>query len=110
MSFVFGAINIENHIECNYDYLQVRDGLLPDSEELLTVCGSSTPRWLSLNSRFSINFKVNYLGMVFDILLVLWKHQAPVLGFIFILITPMKILALEFNGLPSQTLIIAAEF
>ena len=48
--------------------------------------------------------------MVFDILLVLWKHQAPVLGFIFILITPMKILALEFNGLPSQTLIIAAEF
>ena len=41
--FVFGSINIESHSTCAFDYLQIRDGLLPSSVELVKLCSSATP-------------------------------------------------------------------
>ena len=41
--FEFGAVNIESHQTCAWDYLQIRDGLLPTSLEMVKICSSQTP-------------------------------------------------------------------
>ncbi|KDR10358.1 Dorsal-ventral patterning tolloid-like protein 1, partial [Zootermopsis nevadensis] len=40
----FESFEVENHDNCVYDYLEVRDGLLPDSPLIGTFCGYKIPR------------------------------------------------------------------
>ena len=47
VSFTFGEIKIENHVSCAFDYLLIRDGILPSSPELLRLCSTQTPAPLS---------------------------------------------------------------
>lgn len=42
INFLF--IQVENHDNCVYDYVEVRDGLLQDSPLIGTYCGYKIPR------------------------------------------------------------------
>ncbi|CAL1576609.1 unnamed protein product [Knipowitschia caucasica] len=43
ITFAFGLLSLENHPDCNYDYLEVRDGLLPEDPILGRYCSTSSP-------------------------------------------------------------------
>lgn len=43
ITFAFGSLNLENHTDCHYDYLELRDGLLPEDPVLALYCSSTAP-------------------------------------------------------------------
>ncbi|XP_030055456.1 cubilin isoform X1 [Microcaecilia unicolor] len=43
ITFAFGTLSIEHHDSCNYDYLEIRDGLLPQDAVLGKFCSSGSP-------------------------------------------------------------------
>lgn len=43
VNFLFFLLKVENHDNCVYDYVEVRDGHLPDSPLLGTYCGYKLP-------------------------------------------------------------------
>uniref|UniRef100_A0A3B3ZXH0 CUB domain-containing protein n=1 Tax=Periophthalmus magnuspinnatus TaxID=409849 RepID=A0A3B3ZXH0_9GOBI len=43
ITFAFGVLSLETHPDCHYDYLEVRDGLLPEDPLLGRYCSTSSP-------------------------------------------------------------------
>ncbi|KAK7881367.1 hypothetical protein WMY93_029776 [Mugilogobius chulae] len=43
ITFAFGVLSLEHHPDCNYDYLEVRDGLLPEDPVLGRYCSTTSP-------------------------------------------------------------------
>ncbi|CAB1340813.1 unnamed protein product [Coregonus sp. 'balchen'] len=62
ITFAFGTLSLENHPDCNYDYLEIRDGLRPEDPVLGKYCSNVTPAprqttgpaaWIRFHSDFS---------------------------------------------------------
>ncbi|XP_021476232.2 cubilin [Oncorhynchus mykiss] len=62
ITFAFGTLSLENHPDCNYDYLEIRDGLLPEDTVLGKYCHNVSPAplqttgpaaWIRFHSDFS---------------------------------------------------------
>ncbi|XP_062489682.1 cubilin isoform X1 [Pezoporus occidentalis] len=43
ITFAFGTLSLEHHENCSYDYLEIRDGLLPQDPVLVKYCSTGTP-------------------------------------------------------------------
>ncbi|XP_030624670.1 LOW QUALITY PROTEIN: cubilin [Chanos chanos] len=43
ITFAFGTLSMEHHDDCNYDFLEIRDGLLPEDPVLGKYCSSGSP-------------------------------------------------------------------
>uniref|UniRef100_A0A8B9GL35 Cubilin n=1 Tax=Amazona collaria TaxID=241587 RepID=A0A8B9GL35_9PSIT len=43
ITFAFGTLSLEHHENCSYDYLEIRDGLLPQDPVLVKYCSTRTP-------------------------------------------------------------------
>ncbi|XP_046880031.1 cubilin [Hypomesus transpacificus] len=73
ITFAFGTLSLENHPDCEYDYLEIRDGLLPEDPLLGKYCSSSSPApvrttgpaaWVHFHSDFITNdrgFHITYI-------------------------------------------------
>ncbi|MCJ8728547.1 hypothetical protein PDJAM_G00005700 [Pangasius djambal] len=72
ITFAFGTLSLEHHPDCNYDYLEIRDGLLPEDPFLNRYCSSGSPpplqttgpaAWIHFHSDFVISdqgFHITY--------------------------------------------------
>ncbi|XP_029110994.1 cubilin [Scleropages formosus] len=72
ITFAFGTLSLEHHPDCNYDYLEFRDGLLPEDPVLAKYCSTSSPppllttgpsAWIHFHSDFStsdLGFHITY--------------------------------------------------
>ncbi|XP_069007315.1 cubilin [Embiotoca jacksoni] len=72
ITFAFGTLSLEQHPDCNYDFLEIRDGLLPEDPVLGKYCSTASPpplqttgpaAWLHFHSDFSVSdrgFHVTY--------------------------------------------------
>ncbi|KAK2886327.1 cubilin [Channa argus] len=72
ITFAFGTLSLEHHPDCNFDYLEVRDGLLPEDPVLAKYCSSASPpplrttgpsAWIHFHSDFSVSdrgFHITY--------------------------------------------------
>ncbi|NXD11879.1 CUBN protein, partial [Nothocercus nigrocapillus] len=43
ITFAFGTLRLEHHENCSYDYLEIRDGLLPQDPALSKYCSTVSP-------------------------------------------------------------------
>ncbi|KAK3572019.1 hypothetical protein QTP86_022249 [Hemibagrus guttatus] len=43
ITFAFGTLSLEHHPDCSYDYLEIRNGLLPEDPLLNRYCSSGSP-------------------------------------------------------------------
>uniref|UniRef100_A0A3Q1IYA9 Uncharacterized protein n=1 Tax=Anabas testudineus TaxID=64144 RepID=A0A3Q1IYA9_ANATE len=72
ITFAFGTLSLEHHPDCNYDYLEIRDGLLPEDPVLGRYCSSASPpplqttgpsAWVHFHSDFTTSdggFHITY--------------------------------------------------
>ncbi|XP_016093659.1 cubilin [Sinocyclocheilus grahami] len=72
ITFAFGTLSLEHHDNCNFDYLEIRDGLLPEDPVLGKYCSTASPpplqttgpsAWIRFHSDFSISdrgFHITY--------------------------------------------------
>ncbi|XP_017555843.2 cubilin [Pygocentrus nattereri] len=72
ITFAFGTLSLEHHPDCNYDYLEIRDGLLPEDPLLNRYCSTGTPAplqttgpaaWIHFHSDFVVSdqgFHITY--------------------------------------------------
>lgn len=72
ITFAFGTLSIEQHPDCSFDYLEVRDGLLPEDPVLGRYCTTGSPpplrttgpgAWIHFHSDHSISdrgFHITY--------------------------------------------------
>ncbi|XP_076146859.1 cubilin [Alosa pseudoharengus] len=72
ITFAFGTLSIEQHPDCNFDFLEIRDGLLPDDPVLGKHCTTGSPpplrttgpaAWIHFHTDFSISdrgFHITY--------------------------------------------------
>nr|XP_046226989.1 cubilin [Scatophagus argus] len=72
ITFAFGTLSLEHHPDCNYDFLEIRDGLLPEDPVLGKYCSTATPAplqttgpaaWVHFHSDFTISdrgFHITY--------------------------------------------------
>uniref|UniRef100_A0A8C5HD89 Cubilin n=1 Tax=Gouania willdenowi TaxID=441366 RepID=A0A8C5HD89_GOUWI len=72
ITFAFGTLSLENHPNCNYDFLEIRDGLLPEDTVLGKFCSTASPpplqttgpaAWIHFHSDFSVSdrgFHITY--------------------------------------------------
>ncbi|XP_053714419.1 cubilin isoform X1 [Synchiropus splendidus] len=72
ITFTFATLNLETHSDCNYDYLEIRDGLLPEDPVLGKYCSTGSPpplrttgpmAWIHFHSDFSVSdrgFHITY--------------------------------------------------
>ncbi|KAM3593822.1 uncharacterized protein V6R79_022582 [Siganus canaliculatus] len=72
ITFAFGTLSLEHHSDCNFDFLEIRDGLRPDDQVLGKYCSSATPApvqttgptaWVHFHSDFSVSdrgFHITY--------------------------------------------------
>ncbi|XP_063063043.1 cubilin [Engraulis encrasicolus] len=72
ITFAFGTLSMETHPDCNYDYLEVRDGLLPEDPVLGKYCTTGSPpplrttgpaAWIHFHSDYSVSdrgFHITY--------------------------------------------------
>ncbi|MGH0144022.1 UNVERIFIED_CONTAM: hypothetical protein FKN15_047101, partial [Acipenser sinensis] len=72
ITFSFGTLSLEHHDNCNYDYLEFRDGLLPEDAALGKYCSTGSPpplqttgpyAWVHFHSDFTISdrgFHITY--------------------------------------------------
>uniref|UniRef100_A0A673AMU3 Cubilin n=1 Tax=Sphaeramia orbicularis TaxID=375764 RepID=A0A673AMU3_9TELE len=72
ITFAFGTLSLETHPNCNYDYLEIRDGLLPEDPVLGKYCSTGSPpplqttgpaAWIHFHSDITISdrgFHITY--------------------------------------------------
>ncbi|XP_070842448.1 cubilin [Chaetodon trifascialis] len=72
ITFAFGTLSLEHHPNCNYDFLEIRDGLLPEDPVLEKYCSTAMPAplqttgpaaWVHFHSDFSVTdrgFHITY--------------------------------------------------
>uniref|UniRef100_A0A4W4F6Q8 Cubilin n=1 Tax=Electrophorus electricus TaxID=8005 RepID=A0A4W4F6Q8_ELEEL len=72
ITFAFGTLSLEHHPDCNFDYLEIRDGLLPEDPLLNRYCSTGSPAplqtsgpaaWVHFHSDFVISdrgFHITY--------------------------------------------------
>ncbi|XP_074549445.1 cubilin [Halichoeres trimaculatus] len=72
ITFAFGTLSLEHHTDCNFDYLEIRDGLLPEDPVLGRYCSTASPpplqttgpaAWIHFHSDFSVSdrgFHITY--------------------------------------------------
>nr|XP_023646366.1 cubilin [Paramormyrops kingsleyae] len=72
ITFAFGTLNLEHHPDCNFDFLEIRDGLLPEDLLLGRYCSTGSPAplvttgplaWIHFHSDFSMSdrgFHITY--------------------------------------------------
>uniref|UniRef100_A0A671XF39 Cubilin n=1 Tax=Sparus aurata TaxID=8175 RepID=A0A671XF39_SPAAU len=72
ITFVFGTLSLEHHPDCNFDFLEIRDGLLPEDPVLGKYCSTETPAplqttgpaaWVHFHSDFTVSdrgFHITY--------------------------------------------------
>ncbi|XP_045916959.1 cubilin [Micropterus dolomieu] len=72
ITFAFGTLGLENHPDCNHDFLEIRDGLLPEDPVLGKYCSTASPAplqttgptaWVHFHSDFSVSdrgFHITY--------------------------------------------------
>ncbi|TKS88121.1 Cubilin Intrinsic factor-cobalamin receptor [Collichthys lucidus] len=72
ITFAFGTLHLEHHPDCNYDFLEIRDGLLPEDPVLGKYCSTATPAplqttgpnaWIHFHSDFTVSdqgFHITY--------------------------------------------------
>ncbi|XP_065114614.1 cubilin [Paramisgurnus dabryanus] len=72
ITFAFGTLSLEHHDDCNFDYLEIRDGLLPEDAVMGKYCSTSSPpplqttgptAWIHFHSDFSVSdrgFHITY--------------------------------------------------
>ncbi|XP_041670250.1 cubilin [Cheilinus undulatus] len=72
ITFAFGTLSLEHHTDCNYDYLEIKDGLLPEDPVLGRYCSTASPpplqttgpaAWIHFHSDFSVSdrgFHITY--------------------------------------------------
>ncbi|KAG9276492.1 cubilin [Astyanax mexicanus] len=72
ITFAFGTLSLEHHPDCNYDYLEIRDGLLPEDALLNRYCSTGSPAplqttgpgaWIHFHSDYVISdqgFHITY--------------------------------------------------
>ncbi|XP_053323004.1 cubilin [Spea bombifrons] len=75
ITFSFGTLNIEQHEDCEQDYLEIRDGLLPQDNVLGKYCTSQSPAplqtsgpyaWVHFHSDSSMSdrgFQITYITL-----------------------------------------------
>uniref|UniRef100_W5MX16 Cubilin n=1 Tax=Lepisosteus oculatus TaxID=7918 RepID=W5MX16_LEPOC len=72
ITFAFGTLSLEHHDNCNFDFLEIRDGLLPEDPVLGRFCSSVSPpplqttgplAWIHFHSDFTVSdrgFHITY--------------------------------------------------
>nr|XP_020470999.1 cubilin [Monopterus albus] len=72
ITFAFGTLSLEHHPDCNFDFLEIRDGLLPEDPVLGKYCSTASPpplqttgptAWIHFHSDFTISdrgFHITY--------------------------------------------------
>uniref|UniRef100_A0AAQ4PGY7 Cubilin n=1 Tax=Gasterosteus aculeatus aculeatus TaxID=481459 RepID=A0AAQ4PGY7_GASAC len=64
LTFAFGTLSLEQHPDCNFDFLEIRDGLLPGDTVLGKYCSTALPppmqttgpaAWIHFHSDFSVS-------------------------------------------------------
>uniref|UniRef100_A0A3Q3W0B5 Cubilin n=1 Tax=Mola mola TaxID=94237 RepID=A0A3Q3W0B5_MOLML len=72
ITFAFGTLSLEDHPDCNYDFLEIRDGLLNEDPVLGKYCSTATPpplrttgpaAWIHFHSDFVVSdrgFHITY--------------------------------------------------
>ncbi|KAM7390891.1 hypothetical protein PAMA_008881 [Pampus argenteus] len=72
ITFAFGTLSLEHHPDCNYDFLEIRDGLLAEDTVLGKYCSTASPAplqttgpaaWVHFHSDFSVSdrgFHITY--------------------------------------------------
>ncbi|XP_053268342.1 cubilin [Pleuronectes platessa] len=72
ITFAFGTLSLEHHPDCNYDFLEIRDGILPEDPVLGKYCSTASPpplqttgpaAWIHFHSDFSVSdrgFHITY--------------------------------------------------
>ncbi|XP_029134023.2 cubilin [Labrus bergylta] len=72
ITFAFGTLSLEHHTDCNYDFLEIRDGLLAEDQVLGLYCSTASPApvqttgpaaWIHFHSDFSVSdqgFHITY--------------------------------------------------
>ncbi|XP_014830968.1 PREDICTED: cubilin, partial [Poecilia mexicana] len=72
ITFAFGTLSIEQHPDCNYDFLEIRDGLLSEDPVLGKYCNTASPpplqttgpaAWIHFHSDFTVSdrgFHITY--------------------------------------------------
>ncbi|KAI4871253.1 hypothetical protein NFI96_019773 [Prochilodus magdalenae] len=72
ITFAFGTLSLEHHPNCNFDYLEIRDGLLPEDPVLNRYCSTGSPpplqttgpaAWIHFHSDFAVSdqgFHITY--------------------------------------------------
>ncbi|MEQ2218811.1 hypothetical protein XENOCAPTIV_008489, partial [Xenoophorus captivus] len=72
ITFAFGTLSLEQHPDCNYDFLEIRDGLQPDDPVLGKYCNTASPpplqttgpaAWVHFHSDFTVSdrgFHITY--------------------------------------------------
>ncbi|KAM4534255.1 cubilin [Odontesthes bonariensis] len=72
ITFAFGTLSLENHPDCNYDFLEIRDGLRPEDPVLGKYCSTASPpplqttgpsAWVHFHSDFTVSdrgFHITY--------------------------------------------------
>ncbi|CAG5895667.1 unnamed protein product [Menidia menidia] len=70
--FAFGTLSLENHPDCNFDFLEIRDGLLPEDPVIGKYCSTGLPpplqttgpnAWIHFHSDSSVSdrgFHITY--------------------------------------------------
>ncbi|XP_032366699.1 cubilin [Etheostoma spectabile] len=72
ITFAFGTLSLEQHPDCNFDFLEIRDGLLPEDPLLGKYCNTASPpplqttgpaAWIHFHSDFIVSdrgFHITY--------------------------------------------------
>ncbi|KAG7219563.1 hypothetical protein INR49_018990 [Caranx melampygus] len=72
ITFAFGTLSLEHHPDCNFDFLEIRDGLLPEDPVLGKYCSTAAPpplrttgpaAWIHFHSDLSVSdrgFHITY--------------------------------------------------
>ncbi|XP_015810319.3 cubilin [Nothobranchius furzeri] len=72
ITFAFGTLSLEHHPDCSFDFLEIRDGLLPEDPVLGKFCTTASPpplqttgpsAWIHFHSDFSVSdrgFHITY--------------------------------------------------
>uniref|UniRef100_A0A3B5AXX3 Cubilin n=1 Tax=Stegastes partitus TaxID=144197 RepID=A0A3B5AXX3_9TELE len=72
ITFAFGTLSLEHHANCSHDFLEIRDGLLPEDQVLGKYCSTASPpplqttgpsAWIHFHSDFSVTdqgFHITY--------------------------------------------------
>uniref|UniRef100_A0A3P9CHJ1 Cubilin n=1 Tax=Maylandia zebra TaxID=106582 RepID=A0A3P9CHJ1_9CICH len=72
ITFAFGTLSLEHHPNCNFDFLEIRDGLLSEDPVLGKYCSTASPppiqttgpaAWIHFHSDFSVSdrgFHITY--------------------------------------------------